>query len=149
MVALRFSDFRLPELLEVVLRKNEFAVRNFGIATLAGNPKALGTAKSLNVRGLKLACVPTVDGLRPNTWDYLFDVRLDQMILELTIRQNSTALRSSVPGASSKLGPEEELLLVAPVGTMKLVLNPDSPEASTRIEARILLRDFPELRNSR
>jgi hypothetical protein len=109
----------------------------------------LPRAKPFQVKHARLSCLPTVDGAQPNSWDYSFNLNFDGSQLDLTILQNSTALRSMYATKPLPvLHDTEELLMVAPLGGLKLTVSPSVLQASASLDAQFLLRDFPELQLS-
>lgn len=88
--------------------------------------------------------IPTVDGVQPRSWDYAIDVRIEG-IYSFSIRRNSVAFRSAnYKSTMSVTGNAEELAMSAPRNPVVLQASADSPTTSANIEARFLLRDFPQ-----
>jgi hypothetical protein len=130
----------------VKLRKNVVVKAVLNTVRFEVDPTVKNAGAILACERLKLSNLPTVDGAKPRTWDYTFDVHVGGGIAVLTIRQMSVALRAMncVQGLDV-LSPTEELVMVAPWESLILHATPHEPKAFGQIEATFLLRDFPEL----
>lgn len=126
----------------VIPRKNEQVTAVLGTMTLEIDPTTLG---GMTLERQKLTNVPLVDGACPRTWDYVFDLHGAVGAYTLQLRQNSVALRTTHCTGLDALCPNEELVLVAPVGNLMLHATPKNPSVTVEVVASFLIRDFPEL----
>ena len=110
---------------------------------------ALINVKPFKYKRQTLACVPTVDGANPHSWNYTFDVKYDGSIFEISLVQLSTSFRSAnLPAPMSILGENEELIMAAPTNEPKFIASQSEPRLTINLNARFLLRDFPELNDN-
>ena len=126
----------------VTPRKNEQVTSVLGTVTLEIDPEGDGVVA---LEWQQLSNVPTVDGARPRTWDYVYDLHGGGGSYTLMVRQLSTAFRTAHCTGLSVLGPNEELVLAAPVGGLVLHATPQEPRVAAEVVASFLIRDFPEL----
>jgi hypothetical protein len=88
---------------------------------------------------------PTIDGVQPHEWSYTVDMLLDASGAELSIQQNSVALRSvNFPSPLSGVTDSEELILVSSMRPATIKISKDQPSASANIEARLFVREIPK-----
>jgi hypothetical protein len=144
----RTSDAKLPRLVlegrdgVVTPRKNEQVTAVLGTLTLEIDRERGGVVA---LEWQRFSNVPTVDGARPRNWDYVFDLHGGGGSYTLMIRKNSVALRADHCTGLGVLGPNEELVLAAPVDGLMLHATPQEPKVFGEVVASFLIRDFPEL----
>jgi hypothetical protein len=99
----------------------------------AGSPPALERVLFPNV--------PTVDGCKPRTWDYAFDLHIGGGIAVLRTSPSSIAFRAAnCTTGLHTLGPNEELVMVAATGGLTLTASREIPRVSADIIAAFSLR---------
>jgi hypothetical protein len=129
------------------IRKNEWLFVSFGTITCQLMPNAfLAHASNGRIFEGSMTCLPIVDGASPQSWNYL--VRLDRIgdEMRLELCQLSCGMRSEYANRPLPiLGENEELVLAAPRGNLILKVSDRIPIVAADIEARFLLRTFPEL----
>jgi hypothetical protein len=92
---------------------------------------------------LNISSKPTIDGAQPHAWTYAIDVLIDGTF-SFSIRRMSMAFRSSHhKSPMAVLGNSEELVMMAPRNRIALKVFSGEPTANAIIEARFVLRDFP------
>lgn len=124
----------------VQLRKNEWVSAAFNAVSYR-----VGGSLPPNIK-FRLANAPTVDGQQPRSWDYLIQTTSDAQQYGLTISPMSVAFRSAnLPAPMPLLGPQEELVMAAPREGLTLSVPKCETSATGVIEAKFLLRDFPEI----
>lgn len=127
-------------------RKNEQVTAVLGTITLEIDP--LQQAGAVTAKQFEITNVPTVDSGRPRTWAYPCELHGGGGAYTLTVCQLSTALRRAHCTGLDVLGPNEELVLAAPVDGLLLHATPQEPKVSADVIASFLIRDFPELTDS-
>jgi hypothetical protein len=131
---------------DLVVSKNAWSDVTLAKVTVELHQDSAKWPKPFYRKRVPLRCVPIVDGGSPRTWDYSLDIRWDCQKLEIDIAQMSVALRSlNLPVPMPVLKATEELVMVAPSSTLSMVVTVGEPRAVAAIEARFLLREFPEL----
>ena len=131
---------------DLVVSKNAWSDTTLAHVTVELNQDTAKWPKPFRLKRVPMKCVPIVDGGSPRTWDYSLDIRWDRQKLEIDIAQMSVALRSqNLPMPMPVLKATEELVMVAPSSTLSIAVTAREPRAVGAIEARFLLRDFPEL----
>jgi hypothetical protein len=99
----------------------------------AGSPPALERVLFPNA--------PAVDGCKPRTWDYAFDLHNGSGIAVLRTSPSSIALRAAnCTTGLDTLGPNEELVMVAPAGGLTLTASREIPRVSADIISAFSLR---------
>jgi hypothetical protein len=126
----------------ILLRKNEQMTAVLGTVTLEIDPKR---GIGVELERQQLSNLPTVDGAQPRTWDYMFDLHGRGDVYTLQLRTNSVGLRTPHCTGLGSLGPNEELVLVAPIGDFMLFTTPLERRVSREVVASFLIRDYPEL----
>jgi hypothetical protein len=87
--------------------------------------------------------MPTVDGAQPKNWEYTVDMVLGTSGGEISIRQNSVALRSAnFATPLSCLTESEELVVLSSTRPAVMQVSRDQTTASASIEAGLFLRDI-------
>lgn len=128
---------------EITLKKSIEVRASLGTVTLSMNPSNLIFGSSFRTSRNTCSCVPTIDGARPRTWNYLVYAYFDGATLKAEIRQLSVSFRNAnfaVPLHS--LGAAEELVMTAPVGGLVLQTTSSVPQSSAALEGSFLLREF-------
>jgi hypothetical protein len=139
----------LPSNTQLTLRKNQTVTFPLCTAELEIDPaRKYSTPMDLPAY-TRIACLPSVDGASPRDWQYICDFKIIDGSLEVTLRQLSVALRSkNLAARLPLLADDEELVLVAPTGSLVLVASRESPLIRADLLAQIQIRGFPELRTS-
>jgi hypothetical protein len=131
---------------DLVVSKNAWSQTTLANVTVELDQDPSKWPKPFQRKRVPLKCVPIVDGGSPRTWDYSLDIRWDDQKLEIDIAQMSVALRSqNLPTPMPVLKATEELVIVAPSSTLSMVVSLTEARVFGAIEARFLLREFPEL----
>jgi hypothetical protein len=84
----------------------------------------------------------TIDDAQPHGWSYTVDMFFDASGGTLSIRRNSSTLRSSNFSPLSWLDDTEELVVVSSMRPAFISISKDNSYASSCIEARLILRDI-------
>lgn len=142
----RFAQITVDGLIgELVVAKNAWSNAVLAKITIELEEDTAKWPRPFQRKRVPLKCVPVVDGGSPRRWDYSLDIRWDCRSLEVDIAQTSVALRSpNLPAPMPVLGATEELVMVAPTSTLSMTATVGRPRAEGVIEARFLLREFPE-----
>jgi len=91
----------------------------------------------------EMPAILEIGGAKPRSWTYTVDVRVYPERCEFSLRRISVTLRrGNCQSPLLVLADTEEIAILAPRAEVKLSVTPDSPSASSNIEARLLLRDI-------
>lgn len=124
------------------LTKGEPAIVAIGRLTAQLKPSNLTSGSSFFAAPSKFACRPTVNGGSPRTWEYTVGARFDGFTMTIDIRQMSVSLqRKNLAAPFSQLKDSEELLMMVPNETLKLLVTPDAPDTSIELLGRFTLRN--------
>jgi hypothetical protein len=126
----------------VTPRKNEQVTAVLGTVTLEIDPSQGDKGGVVALERLKLLNAPTLDIAQLPTWSYTYEFRGGGGAYTLHLCQMSAALRADHSTGPSFLGPNEELVLAAPVGGLTLQATPQEPRVTGEVVASFLIRDF-------
>jgi len=126
----------------VVIRKNAWVEVDLNTVTFEIDPTSEHEGGPAALLWQQITNLPSLGGAQPGSWNYAFDVHVGGGTYVLTIRQNSSAIRSGNCKTDPHIvGPTEELVIAAPSGGLILTASRDVPKATGTIKARLLLRD--------
>jgi hypothetical protein len=130
---------------ELLIRKNTEVLVKLAIVTLELTDLPAG-CPAYSRRFLELPNPPTVDGAKPRSWNYPFDLEWDGTTFLVNLHTCSMAFRSgNHESPLPDLGAEEELTMAAPHEGLALTVTREHPRVEREILGRFMLRDFPEL----
>lgn len=128
---------------ELTLKKNVEVRGSLGTVTLSMNTSNLIFGYSFRTPRNPCPCVPTIDGARPRSWEYLVFSYFDGATLRAEIRPMSVSFRNANFAAPLRsLGATEEIVMAAPVGGLVLRTTTSAPQSSAALEGSFLLRDI-------
>lgn len=128
---------------EIELVKNRPSTHGVGALKMQLEPSNLIAGSSFMASPCRLVCNPSIGGASPRDWHYTVFARFDDCALSIELRPISTSLQNrNLATAISQMDDQEELVMVIPSETVKLLATTNTAATSTEVLGRFTLRDW-------
>lgn len=126
----------------ISLQKNIESEDSLGKATLTLNPRNLIPGEKFQTTPQLFSVVPSIDRAEPRKWEYKVVSSFDGSTLTVELRQLSVALRNAnLSAPMSCLSDTEELVMRAPIDSLRLSASAKAPETAADVRLGLLLRN--------
>ena len=127
----------------VMLKRDVHITAALGTVTLAIRPENLIAGSKFHTQPSRLACVPSINGATPREWTYTIVSSFDGQTFVSEIRALSAGLRpANMVGELTNILETDEIVISAPSEPLKLEASLSMPSATSKLNARLLLREF-------